>query len=339
MTRARAGDVAERARARRRTSSWCWPTSTSSERASADVLPDASSRAATTPACSATRARFGAHTLQADVRHDDNSVYGGNTTGRVGYALRPRRRRQAARAGRDDLPRADLQRPVFPGLRRADRSSPSAAAASRSARAGKARRRRSVGDGLPQRRPRPDRLRARSQPSVRRDPAYDFGCAANRQRARLQGATLAATGTLARVDLRANVDFLDAKDSDTGVAPAAPRRAPGERRRRLRRRRLARRRLGAASSARVPTAAIVLGGYARARPARAWRFAPSGSSRRGSLNALDRTRRAGARLPRPRPPGLDRRSLRVDRAVSERGRDAMRLRAKRDRAMRAMIRA
>ena len=31
--------------------------------------------------------RFGAHALQADVRRDVNSVYGGNTTGRVGYAF------------------------------------------------------------------------------------------------------------------------------------------------------------------------------------------------------------------------------------------------------------
>jgi vitamin B12 transporter len=30
---------------------------------------------------------FGAHTLQADVRRDVNSIYGGNTTGRVGYAF------------------------------------------------------------------------------------------------------------------------------------------------------------------------------------------------------------------------------------------------------------
>ncbi len=30
---------------------------------------------------------FGAHTLQADVRRDVNSVYGGNTTGRIGYAV------------------------------------------------------------------------------------------------------------------------------------------------------------------------------------------------------------------------------------------------------------
>jgi len=47
------------------------------------------------------------------------------------------------------------------------------------------------------------------------DPAYDFGCAANRQRARLQGATLTANGRWRQLDLRANVDFLDARDEDT----------------------------------------------------------------------------------------------------------------------------
>ena len=55
------------------------------------------------------------------------------------------------------------------------------------------------------------------------DPAYNFGCAANRQRARLQGATLAATARWQKIDLRANVDFLDATDRDTGVR--LPRRA------------------------------------------------------------------------------------------------------------------
>src|SRR4029079_66539 len=55
------------------------------------------------------------------------------------------------------------------------------------------------------------------------DPADHVRCAANRQRARLQGATLAATVRWQRIDLRANVDFLDATDEDTGVR--LPRRA------------------------------------------------------------------------------------------------------------------
>jgi vitamin B12 transporter len=48
-------------------------------------------------------------------------------------------------------------------------------------------------------------------------PGYPFGCAANTARARLQGLTLASTGRWRQLDLRANVDLLDAKDEDTGV--------------------------------------------------------------------------------------------------------------------------
>ena len=39
------------------------------------------------PPCSATRAASVRIRLQADVRRDVNSVYGGNTTGRVGYGF------------------------------------------------------------------------------------------------------------------------------------------------------------------------------------------------------------------------------------------------------------
>jgi len=55
------------------------------------------------------------------------------------------------------------------------------------------------------------------------DPSYTFGCAANTSRARLQGATIAANARWLGVDLRANVDLLDATDADTGER--LPRRA------------------------------------------------------------------------------------------------------------------
>ena len=48
------------------------------------------------------------------------------------------------------------------------------------------------------------------------DPAYDFGCARNIGRARLQGASLAAAHRWSRWSLRATVDFLDATDEATG---------------------------------------------------------------------------------------------------------------------------
>ncbi|MDQ2734787.1 MAG: TonB-dependent receptor, partial [Pseudomonadota bacterium] len=44
-----------------------------------------------------------------------------------------------------------------------------------------------------------------------------FGCAANTSRARLQGATVAAGQRWGGLDVHATVDFLDARDADTGV--------------------------------------------------------------------------------------------------------------------------
>ena len=55
------------------------------------------------------------------------------------------------------------------------------------------------------------------------DPAYDFGCAANVARARLQGATLAAAQRMGALALRVQLDFLQARDQDSGQR--LPRRA------------------------------------------------------------------------------------------------------------------
>jgi len=55
------------------------------------------------------------------------------------------------------------------------------------------------------------------------DPAYDFGCARNVNRATLQGATLAARHRTGAITWRATIDFLDAKDDATGER--LPRRA------------------------------------------------------------------------------------------------------------------
>jgi len=56
------------------------------ERASADVFSTEQRRRNDAGVLGYSGA-FGAHTLQADVRRDSNSVYGGNTTGRIGYAF------------------------------------------------------------------------------------------------------------------------------------------------------------------------------------------------------------------------------------------------------------
>ena len=118
------------------------------------------------------------------------------------------------------------------------------------------------------------------------DPAFNFGCAGNTSRARLQGATLAAGQRWGELDLRANVDFLDASDADTGV-------------------RLARRaahqesvgadynagawRLGASTwwvGAR-PDAGVVLGGYEIVDLRAAWQVRKAWRLEAKLLNALD----------------------------------------------------
>lgn len=48
------------------------------------------------------------------------------------------------------------------------------------------------------------------------DPAYDYGCAANVRRATLQGATLSAAHRGGALALKAQLDFLQARDDDSG---------------------------------------------------------------------------------------------------------------------------
>jgi vitamin B12 transporter len=49
------------------------------------------------------------------------------------------------------------------------------------------------------------------------DPAYDYGCAANIARARLQGLTLSGGAQWGGWQLRAELDFTDARDADSGA--------------------------------------------------------------------------------------------------------------------------
>lgn len=157
---------------------------------------------------------FGVHALQADVRRDNNSAYGGNTTGRLGYAIAvaPGFKLRALAGTTFRAPTFnDL---FFPGFGvagiRPERgrsvelgASWQSDAASLSATVYRNQVRDLIGF-------QPDRSFCPP------DPAYAFGCAANTHRARLQGATLAASGRWRQVDLRANVDLLDATDGQTG---------------------------------------------------------------------------------------------------------------------------
>ncbi len=163
----------------------------------------------------------GAHTLQADLRRDANSAYGGNTTGRVGYAVAVSGGIKLRALAGTTFRGPTFNDLYFPGFGVATirpergRSVEAGAAwqgdsASVSATVYRNRVRDLIGFE-------PD---ASLCPAA---PAFQFGCAANTRRARLQGATIAATKRWGRLDLRVNVDLLDAKDADSGVR--LPRRA------------------------------------------------------------------------------------------------------------------
>ena len=118
------------------------------ERASADAFPSEQSRRndAGVLGYSGT---FGAHTLQADVRRDDNSIYGGNTTGRIGYAFDLGAGVKLRALAGTTFRAPTFNDLAFPGFGVADH--PARARPQRRGRRELARRRRDVlGDGLPQ---------------------------------------------------------------------------------------------------------------------------------------------------------------------------------------------
>jgi vitamin B12 transporter len=191
--------------------------------------PPTPSAASVTPHNNAGVARllraFGAHSLQADVRHDDNSAYGGNTTGRLGYAFEvvPGLKLRALAGTSFRAPTFnDLAFPGFgvPTIRPERGRSIEAGVAWQGVDATRARPSTATVA-------RPDRLPARSH-VLSSDPAYDFGCAANVQRALLRGATLAASERWR--PRRARERRLPRRHRRRHRrSPAAPRRAPGKR--------------------------------------------------------------------------------------------------------------
>ena len=164
---------------------------------------------------------FGALKLQADGRHDHNSVYGDVSTGKLGAAieLRPGLTLRAVAGTAFRAPAFnDLYFPgygvatVGPERARSVEATLQWQAADASASATVYRNR--VRDLIAY-----EFDRSFCPP----DPAYDFGCARNLNRATLKGATLAARHRTGAIAWRATVDFLDAKDDATGER--LPRRA------------------------------------------------------------------------------------------------------------------
>ena len=230
---ARAGDVAERAGARAG-QQLVLAYEHVEERAGADVFAVRAARRNDAGVLGYSGA-FGALRCRPTSAATTTPSTASNTTGALGYAFDARRAASScARLPARRFARRRSTISSFPASA-CRRSGPSAAAASKSARSWQGERCDLRGDGLSQPRARPDRVRARSRVLSARSGlrlrlcrnVSGRGCKARRWR---------PTARWQQLDLRANVDFLDATRRGHRRAPAAPRRAPGKRWRRLRRR-------------------------------------------------------------------------------------------------------
>lgn len=229
---------------------------------------------------------FGDNVVQADVRRDQNSVYGGETTGRLGWSMEVAKGwRVRALAG------TTFRAPSFSELFYPDYGVETI----------KPERGRSIELGLNWRAGDSEASATVYQNRVRDLIAYQpvqsecsnnltryqFGCAANVGRARLQGATLSGAQRFGALRVSGTVDFLDAKDVDTGKRLA---------RRAARQESLAADydlgawRFGAAVLAvgARPDGSVTLGSYATVDLRTSWRFAPQWQLEAKLLNATDR---------------------------------------------------
>lgn len=223
--------------------------------------------------------------FETSVRHDDNSAYGANTTGSIGASWTVAPGLKLRTLGGTTFRAPTFNDLYFPGFGvatvRPERG--------RSVELGVSWERADASVSATLFRNRVNDLigyqpdRAFCPP----DPAFDFGCAGNVGRARLQGATIGAARRWGAFRIRATVDLLDALDLDTGT--------------RLSRRAAHQESLAADCDAGAwrfgatllsvgsrPDAGAVLGGYVLVDLRAAWRLAPRWRLEAKLLNALDR---------------------------------------------------
>ncbi len=221
--------------------------------------------------------------LQADLRHDDNSVYGRNTTGRIGWsyeALSGLKLRALAGTSFRAPTFNDLYFPMF-GIATLQPERGRSVELGLTWQAGTSNASATV-----------YRNRVRNligfdpDPNGTDCPTGFFGCAANTSRAVLQGATFSAGQRWAGFDVRASVDLLGATDADTGQ--------------RLARRAAHQETLAVDYATELwsiggaildvgarPDGGVVLGGYATLDLRATWRFLPQWRLEAKLLNALD----------------------------------------------------
>lgn len=221
--------------------------------------------------------------LQADLRRDDNSAYGSDTTGRLGATYRIV----------DGLKLRALAGTTFRAPTFNDCCFPFFGIATiqpehgRSVEVGATWQSGATSAAVTLYRNRVRNLIGFDPDPQGTDcPPGFFGCAANTSRARLQGATLSGSQRWGGLDVRANVDFLDARDADTGQ--------------RLTRRAAHQETIAADYATGAwsvggsildvgsrPDSGVVLGGYAVVDVRASWRFQPQWRLEAKLLNALD----------------------------------------------------
>ena len=195
------------------------------ERASGDVFADSLKRH-NNAFVAGYSGRFAAVGLQADVRHDDNSAYGGNTTGRIGLSFEPMRGlKLRALAGTSFRAPTfnDLYFPDFgippgtPGFEIKPEEGRSveigATWESGDTRVSITAYRNKVKDLIGYE---PNFDDETFEPLGLCPPGYAFGCARNVGRARLQGLSFAGSQRWGALELSGSVELLDATDTDTG---------------------------------------------------------------------------------------------------------------------------
>ncbi len=229
--------------------------------------------------------RFGAQSVQADLRRDRNSVYGGQTTGRLGWSAAPAPGWRVRALGGTSFRAPGFNELYYPGYGVAGVTP---------------ERGRSIEAGLEWRGGAAEvsatvyRNRVRDLIAYETDvgfcpaePAYQYGCARNIGRARLQGATLAAKRRWEGWRIAATVDLLDAKDEATGTRLA--RRAAHQATVNVDRD-LGAWRLGAAllEVGARPDNGARLGSYATLDLQAGWQWAPRWQLELKLLNATDR---------------------------------------------------
>ena len=154
--------------------------------------------------------QFGAQALQADLRHDGNSVYGGNTTGRLGWSMEVATNLRLRALAGTTFRAPSFNELFYPGFGVSTLTP---------------ERGRSVEFGLTWRAGGSEasatvyRNRVRDLIGVEPDktfcpPDHDFGCARNIGHARLQGATLSGSHRWGALHINGTFDVLDAQDLD-----------------------------------------------------------------------------------------------------------------------------